>query len=61
MYLGIEKGCHFGGCKNYIECEIRRGAEPIDYTECKNFRECFTYMDKYGNDMGNWVDMHGCD
>ena len=60
MYLDIPKGCRFGGCKNYNECS-RKNKEIDDYTQCKNFSECFTYMDKYGNSMELWEDLHGCD
>ena len=57
MYLDIPKGCRFGGCKNYNKCNKR----VEDYTKCEDFSECFTYMDKYGNDKELWEDMHGCD
>ena len=55
MYLDIPKGCRFGGCKNYNECDKR----VEDYTQCEDFSECFTYMDKYGNDLEIWAEMHG--
>lgn len=60
MYLDIPKGCRFGGCKNYNKCS-REYKKTDDYTNCESFRECFTYMDKYGNDMEYWAEMHGED
>ena len=58
MYLDIPKGCRFGGCKNYNKCNLENKKENL-YQNCENFSECFTYMDKYGNDMEYWAEMHG--
>lgn len=60
MYLDKPKGCYFGGCKNYNKCS-RENKTVDDYTKCERFSECFTYMDKYGNDLEDWADLHGWD
>ena len=73
MYLDIPKSCEFGGCKLYNECpneeyktrehKGRSISPPLNKADfippCEMCEECFSYMDKYGNDMDLWVDMHG--
>lgn len=73
MYLDIPKSCEFGGCRLYNECpnkeyKVRehkgRSYSPPPNREecvkpCEMCDECFTYMDKYGNDMDYWEEMHG--
>lgn len=73
MYLDIPKSCEFGGCKLYYDCpnreyqieahKNRKCSPPLNKAEhikpCEMCEECFSYMDKYGNDINLWEDLHG--
>lgn len=74
MYNNIPKSCEFGGCKLFEECNEDHKLKlhgrnymspPLDLTKCAEpcakCEECFTYDDKYNNNLEVWTDMHGID
>ena len=64
-YLNIPFSCRFGGCKKFMCCPNMdyqdRMMDSKNPKPCWLGRECFSYMDKYNNDMALLNEIEGED